>query len=147
MRQITAPCLLTAPLPYTQQRKGESTEGQHPTPLPSHPACSFSHLAFSGQTPRSVSSQQSYASCNSRSSIHSWLDQTTETLTPTETSYEQDIQANHPKRKRTPSPDLKEPEPRPIVPLTRTVLKQHLALTMSSDRSTSVSTYNPPNIG
>ncbi|KAI4174689.1 MAG: hypothetical protein LQ348_006329 [Seirophora lacunosa] len=81
MRQITAPCLLTAPLPYTQQRK--------------------------------------------------------ETLTPTETSYEQDIQANHPKRKRTPSPDLKEPEPRPIVPLTRTVLKQHLALTMSSDRSTS----------
>ncbi|KAL8959340.1 MAG: hypothetical protein Q9193_003780, partial [Seirophora villosa] len=138
MGEITVPCLLTAPLPHTQQRKGESTASQHPAPLCLHTPLAVSHIcASSGQTPRSVSSQQSHASCNSRSSIDSWLDQTTETLTPTQTSYEQDVQVNHPKRKWTPSPDLEEPEPRPVVPLTRTVLKQHLAFTMSSDQSTS----------
>ncbi|KAL8953325.1 MAG: hypothetical protein Q9222_000819 [Ikaeria aurantiellina] len=98
---------------------------------------SLSHPAAVTPDQHSASSQPSKASYNSHTSVHTWLERTTETSTATHTPSEHDVQAVCRKRKRSSPSTLEEAERTLTVPLTRKALKQHLASNMSSDQSSS----------
>ncbi|KAL9010127.1 MAG: hypothetical protein Q9173_004910 [Seirophora scorigena] len=145
MRKHTLPLLATTSVEDESVTLGKKDYQQdtniiRPT-SPLHFACSLSRPAVVLPNLRPLSAQPPIAVYHSRSSIHTWLDQTplpTETSIATQTSHEQDFRANRLKRRRSVSPDLEKAAPAFAAPLTRKALEQHLTLTMSSDQSTLV---------
>lgn len=125
----------------------QPTEDLPADPSPD-PTRSFPHPTTKPHNQQSTSpSPSSLPSTSYHSSIQAWLDQalpaspTTRDLTATHTSSQSDKQDHCLKRKRGALSDLAGSDH--TIPLTKKALKQHLALTMSSDQSTIVDVCTP----